>query len=273
MTARRVGLMNPAGSTAKSTTTAALAHLAHEAGWRVLAVDLDPQANLTEWLGGGRDTGGISQALKATAANDPAGWPGVAAEDVLADRARQVRRTVQTTPLGPDLIAADVGLRALARHWTDLRPEAPERLLAEALDTVVDTYDLVLVDCKGDLGVLTEAALRACDEVIGVASPTTKAMAGLGLLAAETARVDGVEFRAVVPAQIRPRNRGADADDLYQLMQETYDGQLTPPVRGASNLDAAYTTGQPVTAYDPGSGVSADLRAVYADLRAKGVLP
>lgn len=276
-------LANPAGSTAKSTVAAALAHLTAAAGHRVLAVDLDPQANLTEWLGGSRDTAGITQALSAAAANDSTMWPGVPDAELAADRSRQVRRTLQATGAGVDLIGSDLGLRATVRRWTELRLDAPELLLAEAIAAVEDDYDLVVLDSKGDLGSLTEAAFRARAarpgapvKVVGVATPTTKALSGLTLLSSEIRKVAAeapVELAAVVPAQIRPRVRGADADDLYGLMQETYPGLMTPPIRGAASLDAAYTAGEPITMYEPKSGVSEDLAAVAACLRSRGVLP
>jgi chromosome partitioning protein len=270
--ARVVGFLNPAGSTAKSTVAAALAQCAAAAGRSVLAVDTDPQANLTGWLGGTRDTAGITQAVRAAAANDPAAWPGVAAAEVLADRTRQVRRTIQSTPARVDLIGADPGVRSLVRGWADLRAETPELLLAETIAAVAGGYDLVVVDTKGDLGVLAEAALRACDQVVGVATPTVKALEGLGLLRAEAARIGAARLTAVIPVQIRPRNRGAAADDLYQLMREDYPALITQPVRGASNLDAAYAAGEPVTQFEPDSPVSADLRAVYAELVDREVL-
>lgn len=273
--AELLAFANPAGSTAKSTITAAIAHLAAVSGARVLALDLDPQANLTEWLGGSRDTAGITQALRAAAANDPTLWPGVPVAEVQSDLRRHVQRTVQPTASKVDLIASDYTLRATLKRWDELRPGNPDLLLGECIAAIESDYDLVVMDCKGDLGPLTESALRARPSgdpvrVIGVATPTTKALSGLGLLSAEIrklAETASVQLAAVVPAQIRPRNRGADADDLYQLMRETYPSLVTAPVRGAASLDAAYTAGEPITAYDPKSGVSQDLGLVLADLR------
>lgn len=266
---RTVALMNPAGSTAKSTVGAALAHLAARNGRRVLAIDLDPQGNLTGWLGASRDTAGITQAVRAVVTNDPASWPGVDDGEVRADLHRQLQRTIQHTPLQVDVIAADAGVRALMRSWADLRPR-PELLLRDLLAALEESYDVVILDCKGDLGVLSEAALRACDDVIGVATPTTKSLQGLPLLKAEVAKLDKPQLRAVVPAQIRPRNRGADADDLYQILCE--DWPVTAAVRGASIVDAAYTAGEPITAWDASAPIAQDLERVYGDLVERGVL-
>lgn len=268
---KTIALMNPAGSSAKSTTAAALVAAAVAAGRRVLAVDLDPQANLTIWLGGARDTAGITQAVQAAVANDPAAWPGVDAAEVRADLGRQVRRAIQSTETGADLIAADARVRSLTKSWSDLRPEHTEELLAEVLAAVADDYDVAVLDCKGDLGVLSEAALQAADEVVGVAVPTIKSLEGVTLLRREATRA-GVPLRAVIPSQVRPRNRGAAAADLVELMQEDWADEVTPPVRGAANLDAAYAAGQPIVVADPSSAVAQDLVAVYEDLVKRGVL-
>ena len=265
-----IALMNPAGSTAKSTTAAALAHLAVKAGRCVLAIDLDPQANVTEWLGASREAPGISQAIRAVIANDPAQWPGVSVDEIRADLTRQVERTIQHTACGVDVIAADHGVRSLVRSWGDLRAH-PEQLLADLLAGLPSSPDLVVLDCKGDLGVLSEAALRAADDIIGVATPTTKALQGLQLLAAEVAHVGQSTLRAVIPSQIRPRNRGADADDLYVVMQDMFQ-MVTGPVRGGATLEGAYTSNQPITLWAPTSAVAQDLAAVHDELARRGVL-
>lgn len=266
-----VAFMNPGGSSAKSTTAAAVIAAAAEAGQRVLGVDLDPQANLTGWLGGSTDTAGITQMVRAAVANDPTAWPGVPAEEVRADLGRHVRRTIQTTEIEHvDLIAADPGVRALILGWGDLRAEHPERLVAEALD-VLDEYDLIVLDCKGDLGALSVAALHAAGSVVGVATPTMKSLEGLAVLKAEAESV-GTQLGAVIPAQVRPRNAGAEADDLYQLMGETWAGAMTPPIRGGVGFDSAYASGRPINVAEPRSRAAEDVRAVYAALRDRGVL-
>ncbi len=269
---RVVALLNPAGSSAKSTTAAALCAVAAAAGRRVLAVDLDPQANLTGWLGGSSDTAGITQAIRAAVANHPDAWPGVSAEEVRADLRRHVQRTIQPASVeGVQLIAADPGVRALLRSWGDLREEGADQLLAEALAPLADQFDLIVLDCKGDLGALSEAALRAADEVIGVATPTLKSLEGLTVLRAEASSV-GARFRTVIPVRVRHRNAGAEQADLAELMAEQWAEEVTPPIRGGVGLDAAYAAGRPITVAEPRSRISEDVRAVYGVLVDRGVL-
>lgn len=271
---RVVAFMNPAGSTAKTTTLAALAHLAVLDGKRTLVIELDPQGNLSVWLGGQRDTAGISQAFRYASANDPRTAPGIPESEVIADRSRMVRRTVQRTELGVDVIAADVELEDTTRNWSSRWPGGQgETLLADVVAAVADDYDVILLDCKGDMGVLSVAALRAATAVVGVATPTSKALEGLQRLAAETSRDGLAPLAAVVPSRIEHRNRGAEADDLAITMRTTYADRITPDVRKNRHADSAYWSAEPITVSDPKSNTATDLRAVYADLQAKGVLP
>lgn len=266
-----IAFANPKGSVGKSTTVAALAHLAAQAGSKVLVLDLDPQADITSWLGGRRDTAGITQGLRAAVTNDPAQWPGVDPAEVTADLRRHALRTIQHTPAGVDLICADRAMEDLLRKWADVRPSGhPELLLRELLASLAGDYDLVLLDCKGDLGVLSESALYAAHDVVGVATPSTKGMEGLQRLRAKVDSVGTVQLRAVIPVQVKPRNRGAEADDLHQIMHKIWP--TTSPVRYGVGLDGAYADGQPITLADPTCAVSTDIAQVLADLQAKGVL-
>lgn len=277
-----IALVQPAGSTAKSSTAAALGHLEAADGRRVLAIGLDPQGNLTSWFGAARDTAGITQAL--TTAN--VDWPGVPAEEVRADLRRHVLRTIQHTDHGVDLIGEDVQLQHTIEIWNTFHPDRRAYLLADVLDSISDLYDLILLDCKGDLGVLTMAALRAIrpndptsrvTHGVCVCLPETKSVVGLTRLQQEIEGLadDGerVELSAVIPTKVQHRSRGADADDVYQWMRETYESIITPAIRRTPSLDGAYNSGEPITAWDPNSAVSADYRAVVESMRDRKVLP
>lgn len=277
-----VAVMNPAGSSAKSSTVAAIAAELASQGRRVLVVGLDPQGNVTTWFGVRRDSAGISQAIQSASV----AWPGVSPEEVQAELQRQVRRTIQHTSSGVDLIVEDLQLQHTIAVWATF--DRPEYLLADVLASVQDDYDAILIDCKGDMGVLTLAAMQAVrpDDPAGrkvqavcVCLPDVKSIGGLARVRAEVERLAGegdqVELAAVIPVKIQHRNASAVADDLYQELKQdpTVAPKLTPPVRKVATLDEAYMRGEPVTIWDPTWKVSEDYRAVVEHLRNRKVLP
>src|SRR6266851_6937039 len=54
---RTVAVMNEKGGSGKTTTTISLAAVLAEDGYRILVVDLDPQASASLWLGRGKEPG------------------------------------------------------------------------------------------------------------------------------------------------------------------------------------------------------------------------
>jgi cellulose biosynthesis protein BcsQ len=151
---------------------------------------------------------------------------------------------------------------------------------------VQDDYDVILIDCKGDMGVLTLAAMQAVrpDDPYGrkvqavcVVLPDVKSIGGLARVEAEVERLAGegdrVELAAVIPVKIQHRNASAVADDLYQELRRDRAAVITPPVRKVATLDEAYMNGEPVTIWDPTWKVSEDYRTVIEHLRNRKVLP
>lgn len=281
--AQIVAFMNPAGSTAKTTTTAGIAYIEHALhNKRVLVADTDPQGNLTTALGADRTAPGISQALASASLE----WPGICPDEIRDDLRRTVRRTIQHTASGVDIIAADVGLARQIENWNSFSEQKRDYLLADIFDAIHDLYDVIIVDSKGDLGVLTRAVLRSVRrsdttgrrlQVVCVCLPDLKSVGGLTTLKAEIDRLieegDRVELAALNPAKIQHRTRSADADDIYQWLQRSFPDIITPPVRKAPSLDGAYSAGMPITAFDPGAPVARDLCVVTDWLRERKVLP
>ncbi len=149
MAARRapriIALANQKGGVAKTTSVASLGAAAAELGYRVLLVDLDPQACLTFSLGIDPDAveGSIHTVLTA----------GIPIADVVVHAADGV----DLVPSTIDLAGAEAILLA--------RP-AREYVIRTALDEVSNDYDIILLDCPPSLGVLTLAALTAANGLI-----------------------------------------------------------------------------------------------------------
>lgn len=134
-------IINQKGGTGKTTTAAALISYYHEKGRPVLAVDLDPQCNLS--LAMGADTG------KRTILG------------ALTGEADTVT-TIQSTQSG-DCIA---GSAALSAAESILNSTGKEYRLREALETITGKYEHIIIDSPPALGVLSINALTAADTVI-----------------------------------------------------------------------------------------------------------
>ena len=142
---RVIAVANQKGGVAKTTTVANLGAALHDAGCRVLLVDMDPQASLTVWSGRNPDD------LDKTTYD-------CLIKDV------DSREILLPTPMGPDLLPANIDLSLAEMEL--IHTVNRERRLAGMLAPLRDDYDFVLMDCQPSLGLLTVNAFAAADEVL-----------------------------------------------------------------------------------------------------------
>lgn len=141
--AKVVAFANQKGGVAKTTTTLNLGVAFREMGHRVLAVDMDPQGNLTMSLGLNPDLVRPSM------------------YDVLVNG---VPISHAVHHLEVDLAGASIDLAAVEIALSSLIGR--ERVLSKALMLLQDQYDYILIDTPPSLGLLTINALTASDAVI-----------------------------------------------------------------------------------------------------------
>ena len=187
--ATTVSLINMKGGVGKTTLASQLAHAADMANFRVLAIDLDPQSNLSHSVMGPekyvnhlRNNGPtIAQvfddyipARGAYASPRPMNL-----DEVIVPKAGYWPNS------SLDLIPSRLELSRTLKN-----PTGKERRLAKALARISDRYDLVLMDCAPTESILTDAAYFASRYVIVPVKPEFMATIGLPLLARSLA-----EFR------------------------------------------------------------------------------
>lgn len=136
-----IAICNQKGGQGKTTTAQAIATGAAQIGRKSLAIDLDPQGNLTFSMGGnGADVGAYELITGKTT-------PG---------------QTIQHTQQG-DIITASSSLALADTTFTgDTRTNA----LKTALKPIKSKYDVITIDCPPTLNTLLINALTAADMVI-----------------------------------------------------------------------------------------------------------
>ena len=169
--ARVVSLINLKGGVAKTTTTVALAEtLASRFGKRVLVIDLDPQTNATVMLIGERRWHELNEK----------GWTlATLFKDALQpqDKSFNLEKTLQRgvsdvqgaekvdlLPSSIDLI--DVQDRLASAPTGQFYSVTPIDLLRLAVKSKLEDYDIVLVDCPPNLGIITLNGLRISEGYI-----------------------------------------------------------------------------------------------------------
>jgi chromosome partitioning protein len=177
-----VSLINMKGGVGKTTLTMQLAHIADHMNLRTLAVDLDPQANLSQSLMGPKAYVDYLAQGKPTVvqifdgyvpSSSRTGSPRLLdLNDVVVKGAGYWRESTL------DLIPSRLELSRVLKN-----PTGKERRLAKAMARLQEDYDLVLIDCAPTESVLTDAAYFASRYVVVPIKPEFMATIGLPLLA------------------------------------------------------------------------------------------
>jgi len=236
-----VSVLSQKGGTGKTTAVRTLTDVFRRVDLRVLAVDLDPQGNLSDYL----DV-------------DPDAAPTIG--DVLAGRAK-ARAAVHDGIVPANLGLAEAELALGGKMGRELA-------LKKALRELRDDYDLIMIDCPPALGLLTVNALVASDHALISAEAQYFSLQGVeqALEVIELARENlnpDLEWLGVVLniADMRTRHSREAFDSLRQHFGEKL---LETTIR--SSIAYAESAERAVSILDYRPDLAADYLAVSEEL-------
>jgi chromosome partitioning protein len=230
-------IVNHKGGVGKTTTTLNLGKALSVNGKKVLLIDLDPQANLSQSLGYREPEQTIYQILCEN----------------------EQPKVIQVTE-NYDLIPADLSL-SLSEHKLRSEEFAGYTKLKKTLQDVAKNYDYILIDCPPSLGILTMNALAFANQMLIVAEPEYLSITGLqNILDLHQSIIEGlnpnVEFRGILFTQF---NREAVSKGIMDSVKQKFgDKVFNTVIRQNVKIKEASLNKKDIFSYDETSNGAID---------------
>jgi chromosome partitioning protein len=249
--AKVIAFANQKGGVAKTTTALNLAVAFKESGHRVLAVDMDPQGNLT--MSQGVDPDKVEKSMFDVLVH------GTPLREVI------VEREVDVAVASIDLAGAEIAMSTQIGR---------ERALEKAIQDIRDDYDFICIDTPPSLGLLTVNALTAADKVIVPVQCEYLSMRGLVQLQ-NTLRMirenlnPDVDIEGILPTMLDSRT--VHAKEAVEILEENFgDLVFESRIRKAVKFAEAPVKGTSVLKYDPNSNAAKAYRSLAEEVLAHG---
>jgi len=243
-----IAVANQKGGVGKTTTCGAMAASLKKRGFKVLAIDLDPQGNLSDSVG-------------ADAVNKPTIYEVLMREVKTNDAIQKL--------VAFDLIPANIMLATAEQR---LPETGRDRRLKTALEVCKPDYDYIVLDTPPSLGILTVNALLFADEVIIPTNAGIFATKGIQQLyntiqdARELAG-SNVKVGGILLTRYNPRT--IINQDIKELTEELAKAINAPVfktfIRNAVVVEEAQANSRDIFTYRANSSVAEDYEAFVTE--------
>ena len=245
-----ISITNQKGGVGKTTSAINIAYFIAKIGRRVLLLDFDPQGNATSGLGVDKNE------LENTMADVISGDANL--KDILIDTGYKGLKLAPATPV---LANTEVELANVKGRFTRLK---------NAIDTVREDFDYVIIDSPPSLSLLTVNGFIASNYLILPVQAEFYAMEGLGQLLESMKLVKKgmnpeLNLLGVLPTMVDSRT--TLSGQVYEEIKKFFPGKVfETPVPRNIRLAEAPSHGVPVGVYDRFSKGSRAYKAVAKEI-------
>jgi chromosome partitioning protein len=229
---RIIALFNQAGGVGKSTLTQNLGYHLSQQGYRVLLIDMDPQASLTKFMGL------IPKELNKTVT-----------DAIIDEQPFPIHSGIHGMDLVPaNRVLSGAEMQLVSASMRDFR-------LKEAIELVQADYDFILIDCPPSLGLLSYISLVAATHVLVPIETHLKAFEGTDELLQTLAHVKKkanrqLQVAGFVPTRYAKAN-SADVRAHAAITEQLSNwGKVFPPIPRATAFVDASEDRAPLAEYD-----------------------
>jgi chromosome partitioning protein len=241
-----IAVANQKGGVGKTTTSINLGGALAEIGYRVLCIDMDPQANRTVGLG-----------ISLSDVRD-------SMSDVLAEDRVSIEEIVRSTEM-PGLSVAPATLELASTEVELFTTIGREMVLRDALAGWAErSFDVMIIDCPPTLGLLTINSLVASNRVIIPVQTQYYAIKGLTALIKV---INTIKLKLNHELEISGLlatfydGRTVLAREMLDNLRELGDHRVfNTMIKNTVKLGEAPLTGKPVTEYASNSGAARAFR-------------
>lgn len=245
---RIISFANHKGGVGKTTTTANVGSILAQKGYKVLVIDLDPQANLTFSLYDGEIGDSIYEAMTDRIDTLP----------VL-----NISENLDLVPSTLDLCAAEFELASAMSR---------ESILRNLLVPIQEEYDFILTDCPPSLGILTINGMAASNEIIVPLIAEALPFNGFKFISKTISRVQkklnkDAHISGVLITRYEKSRLSENMED--QMRQNLGDLVFRTKIRKNITVASAPIKCQNIVDYSPGSNGAKDYVAFTEELLMK----